>query len=480
MPDGGLPRLRRDGTAPRPGIVHLGLGAFFRAHGAIYTEDAMQSQGGDWGIVGVSLRSPGVRDKLAPQNWAYSAVELASGKRSVRVVNILNSVLVAREDPGAVLDAMCAPETRIVSLTVTEKGYCHSPASGQLNFDHPDIEYDLSNALPRSAPGFIVRALQKRRAAGLAPFTVMSCDNLPNNGQLIRDVILDLAERIEPDLRTWIDAEGRFPATMVDRIVPAASDDEITQLAAQQGSYDAAPVMHESFRQWVIQDDFVDDARPHWHAAGAELVSDVSRFEDMKLRMLNGTHSALAYLGYLAGYESISATVADLDFRNFVQGMWRHEISQTITAPESVSLDDYAEVLLKRYDNPSIHHRCWQIAMDGSQKLPQRILGTLMDNIASGRDAPRLCLAVAGWMRYVGGLDEDGAPIDVRDPLADQLRDLSASAEHPAGQAEALLSVREVFSADQARALHVPIVSAYETLVEYGAKLALNACLQEK
>ncbi len=465
--------LRRTGPArPGVGIVHLGLGAFFRAHGAVYVAEAMRVAGGDWGIIGVSLRNPDVRDALRPQEGVYFALELGPEGEIPRRVEVIDRVLVAPEDPEAVLAAMADPGVRIVTLTVTEKGYCHSPATGALNFAHPDIRADLENPWPVSAPGYLVRALERRRAAGARPFTVMTCDNLPENGRVVRGVVLDLARAIDPGLADWIAAEGRFPATMVDRIVPATKPGDIERLTALTGFADAAPVVHEPFRQWVIEDDFVDGARPDLAAVGAQMVTDVTPFEHMKLRMLNGTHSALAYLGYLAGHETIADVMADPVFARFVDHLWRVEIIPALAPPAGVDLGAYAGALAARYANPAIRHRTWQIAMDGSQKLPQRLLGTLAENAAAGRSSPGLLLAVAAWMRYVGGIDERGAPIDVRDPMAAELRALGEAAPDAAARVAALLSARAIFPADLAERLRPGVTAAYETLLDRGARAA--------
>lgn len=471
-------RLSRTRPAPALGIVHLGLGAFFRAHGAIYTEDAIAASGGDWGILGVSLQSPGTRDALQPQGWTYTALELGPGGPKPRHVQALQGVVVAPEDPAAVIARMADPAVKIVSLTVTEKGYCHEPATGALNLGHPDIVHDIINPLPLSAPGLIVRALAARRAAGTAPFTAMTCDNLPNNGRVLRGVVLALAREIDPELAGWIAAEGRFPATMVDRIVPATKPEDIAEVERITGRHDAAPVIHEPFRQWVIEDDFVRGDRPDWGAAGAELVRDVTPYEHMKLRMLNGTHSALAYLGYLAGHDTIADTIADPVFARFADHLWLAEIIPVLAPPEGVALRDYARALCARYENPAIRHRTWQIAMDGSQKLPQRILGTLAESFAAGRRAPGLVLAVAAWMRYVGGVDERGQPIEVKDPLAGRLRALSDAAVTPQARVDALLSVREVFPPDLAARLSAPVGAAYARLIERGARSAAAEAVQ--
>jgi fructuronate reductase len=455
--------------------VHLGLGAFFRAHGAVFVQEAMQHSGGDWGILGVSLQRPDMRDALAPQGGVYTALELGPQGEVPRLVTSVSGVLVAPENPRAVLDSMADPAVRIVSLTVTEKGYCHEPATGRLNLCHPDIVHDLAQPLPRSAPGFLVRALARRFAAGVPPFTVLTCDNLPGNGALVRGLALDMAARIDPALADWIATQGRFPATMVDRIVPATTPEVIARVAALTGVADAAPVQHEPFRQWVIEDDFVHGARPDLGAVGVELVTDVTAHEHMKLRMLNGTHSALAYLGYLAGHETIAQTVADPVFAGFVRRLWANEIIPAVTAPQGVDLFAYADRLFDRYANPGIRHRTWQIAMDGSQKLPQRILGTLAENLAAGRPSPGLVTAVAAWMRYVGGVDERGAPIDVRDPLAAQLRAASDAGTSAAEKVAALLAFNTIFPPALASALAPQVTAAFDRLAQLGAQKTLES-----
>ena len=464
-------------THPATGIVHLGLGAFFRSFGCVYVADAMAASGGDWGIIGVSLRSPDTRDALKARDWAYTSVSLAPEGEQLRDITVLNDVLVAPEDPEAVLIAMTGPGVRIVTLTVTEKGYCHNPATGDLNFEHPDIQHDLSHDLPVSAPGFLVRALARRKAAGTPPFTVLTCDNLPNNGRFVREMVIQLAWRIDPKLADWIAAEGRFPSTMVDRITPATTEADIARVSTLTGTRDAAPVLHEPFSQWAVEDDFVGGSRPDLEAAGAELVADVTPHEDMKLRMLNGTHSALAYTGYLVGHETIADTVADLDFAAYVRALWS-EISPAVTAPQGVSLTEYADCLMDRYANPAIRHRTWQIAMDGSQKLPQRLLGTVRDNLDAGRPVKGLCTAIAAWMRYVNGTDEAGQPIDVRDPMAGRLRTLAQSQDDPARIVASLLSVEDIFPADLAGRLQKPVSQAAAVIWQDCVRAAIKGSVR--
>ncbi|MEM8728868.1 MAG: mannitol dehydrogenase family protein [Pseudomonadota bacterium] len=468
------PRLTRgDLPRPAPGIVHLGPGAFFRAFNAVYTDDALAVAPGAWGIVAVSLKSPTARDQLAPQKGAFTAVTLTPEGADYRVVGSIVDVLVAPEDPEAVLAAMTAPATRIVSLTVTEKGYAHEPATGQLDVSHPDIAHDLTGGAPRSAVGFLVEALARRRSAGTDPFTVLTCDNLPSNGAVLRGLVLAFAKARDGGLADWIERNVAFPSTMVDRITPATTEADIAALAAAQGYEDPACVTHEPFRQWVIEDRF-PTGRPAWDRAGAQFVRSVEAHEMMKLRCLNGTHSTLAYLGYLAGYETIAETVADPAFAALCEKVWAEEIVPTLEPPEGEDLPAYCAALLERYRNPGIRHRTWQIAMDGSQKLPQRILGTLADNLAAGRHSPGLILAVAGWMRYVGGVDEAGQAIDVRDPMAGRLKDLSDGAGGAETRARALLSVAEIFPRDLAAALDGPVGEALARLTEDGSQATVK------
>lgn len=469
-----LPRLHRQGAAPETGIVHLGLGAFFRSHGALVVEEAMKGSVGAWGIMGVSLQSPSTRDRLAPQGNLYSAVEMRPGAQQVRIVNVLSGVMFAPEDPAGLVARLADPAVKIVSLTVTEKGYCHVPSTGGLDLLNPDIQHDIKNTIPRSAPGYLVRALMARRAAGHRPFTVLSCDNLPDNGRVVRNVVIGLANEIDPALAQWIAEQGRFPSTMVDRIVPSTTQQDIERLAKDTGQRDEAPVFHEPFLQWIIEDNFVDGQRPRFESVdGVQMVKYVAPFEHMKIRMLNGTHSSLAYLGYLAGYETIAETVNDPVFSAYLRKLWELEIIPTLTAPEGVDLYIYANDLFDRYSNPSIRHRTWQIAMDGSQKLPQRILTTIADNLGSGRATDYLILAVAAWMRYVSGVDERGNPIEVKDPMALKLRALSDAETLSSAKVANLLSVDEIFSRDLADQIQEKIAAAYAALVQNGARATL-------
>ena len=445
---GGVARPRYDRAALATGIVHLGIGAFHRAHMAAYTDAVLASGDARWGILGASLRSPDTRDALAPQDGLYAlAVRDASGER-LEVVGSVVRLLVAPEDPEALLAAMSAPETRIVSLTVTEKGYCHAPATGALDERHPDVVHDLAHPeTPRSAPGFVVEALRRRRAAGLPFFTALCCDNLPHNGATLRRVLVRFAELRDPALGRALAEELRCPSTMVDRIVPATTDRDREAITAALGAEDAWPIATEPFTQWVIEDDFALD-RPAWDLAGATFVGDVAPFELAKLRMLNGSHSTLAYLGYLAGYETVADTMAAPGFAALVRGLMLEEAAPTLPPVPGLDVAAYADSLVARFRNPALRHRTWQIAMDGTQKLPQRLLGTVRDRLAAGGAIDRLALGVAAWMRYATGRDERGEAIDLRDPLADELRRRTAGLADARAISDSLLGLDAVFGRD--------------------------------
>jgi len=453
----------------RLGIVHLGVGAFHRAHQAVYTDGALEQAWGPWGICGVSLRKPDVRDRLAPQDGLYCIAARATDER-LRVVGCLKQLLVAPEDPAAVVERLAVAETRIISLTVTEKGYCHDPASGELDRAHPDVRQDLAaSRQPRSAIGILVAGLDQRRKRGLAAPTIMSCDNLPANGRTLQGLVIAFAAERDDALARWIEREVAFPCSMVDRIVPATTGADVARIEAALSMHDAAPVVCEPFRQWVIEDRFAGP-RPLWEVAGAELVSDVAPYEEMKLRLLNGSHSAIAYLGYLAGFEYVFEVMAAPAFVSFVRRLIA-EVAPTLDLP--VDLDAYQATLIERFSNPALRHRTSQIAMDGSQKLPQRLLGTIRDRLRTGATIDHLCLVVAAWIRYASGTDERGATIEVMDPLAPRFATIAArTGREPAALAQGFFAIGDVFGADlpQDPRFTVPVTRQLASLLARGAR----------
>lgn len=464
-----------DRTQIQAGIVHLGIGAFHRAHQAVYTDDILSDKVNDWGIIGVSLRSPDTRDALAPQDYLYTLAIRDGDGEHTRIIGSLTNILVAPEDPEAVLQAMTNPQIRIVTLTVTEKGYCYAPASGTLDEGNADIIHDLQNPQhPRSAPGFIVEALRRRHAEGTEPFTVLSCDNLPANGETLKRVTVRLAELSNPDFASFITYNVAFPSSMIDRIVPATTDQDRATISQTISLTDQWPVATEPFTQWVIEDDF-PSGRPAWEQAGATFVKDVAAFELMKLRLLNGSHSTLAYLGYLAGYQTVSDTMKAAGFKTFIRTMMDEEVTPTLPKLPDFDLSAYKTQLIERFCNPALHHRTWQIAMDGSQKLPQRLLNTVQSRLNDGLPFDRLALGIAAWMRYVTGKDEAGNIIDVRDPLATRLQEATAHKSDAHEIMTALLQFDTIFTPQLAQnfTFKNTVQNALQDLLTYGASKAV-------
>ncbi|MDW5313011.1 mannitol dehydrogenase family protein [Rhizobium sp. PL01] len=457
------------------GIVHLGIGAFHRAHQAVFTDDVL-ARDLSWGICGVSLRSAETRDALAPQDGLYTLKVQDGSGETLRIIGSAFETLVAPEDPQAVLARMADPATRIVSLTVTEKGYCHNPATGMLDDNHPDIVHDLQNPdKPRSAIGFIVEALARRQAAGVAAFTLLSCDNLPSNGHVLKQVVARFAALRDPGLAAFV-SDVASPSTMIDRIVPATAEADRAAIGTALGVEDAWPVVTEPFRQWIVEDNF-PLGRPAWEEAGVVFVPEVSAFETMKLRLLNGSHSTLAYLGFLAGAETVAEAMALPGMQALIEGLMGEEVSPTLPPLAGFDLESYRRALIARFKNPALRHRTWQIAMDGSQKLPQRLLGTIRDRIRGGSSYDRLVLGVAAWMFYARGLNEAGKAIDVRDPLAGRMAALTQGLNDPEEIVTAFLSLTEVFADDLRRdaGFRTALVGALSRLLANGCASELAA-----
>ena len=445
-------RPRVDASALGVGIVHLGIGAFHRAHQAEFTEDAIAAGGGAWGICGVTQRSRAVLDELAPQDGLYTLVTRGSRDVRARVIGTVREVLFAGTDVAKVLARLADPEVRVVTLTVTEKGYRHDPASGRLRRDDPGIQADAAGAPPTTVIGQIVRGLQARMLADAGPVAVLSCDNLAHNGRTLAALVGEFVETLPAEesarLASWIAGQVSFPSSMVDRIVPATTAADRADVRSLIGLDDEAAVVTEPFRQWVIEDDF-PGGRPAWQRAGALLTDDVTPYEVVKLRMLNGAHSTLAYLGALAGCETVAETMDHEAFATVVQRLMRDDVRPSLAAPAGLDLGDYQEQLLERFANPSLRHRTTQIAMDGSQKLPQRLLSTLRARRAAGAEPRWIAFAVAAWMRWVwAGHTDDGTPHVLDDPLAPFLQRLLVGVDTPADAVARLLGVTEIFGQD--------------------------------
>lgn len=418
-------------AADAGGIVHLGIGAFHRAHQALYTQDANQSDSGRWAITGVSLRNRQVAQQLNPQDGLYVVSLRDSHGVQRRLVDTLRAVLVAPDAPQAVVAAIAAPATRIVSLTVTEKGYCRDP-EGLL---------DPALADESSLYRYIADALAVRRRAGLPGLTLLSCDNLAGNGAQLQRLMLQYLARREASLAEWFLAGCTCPSTMVDRIVPASSPTDLAELSRVLGMRDEAAVFTEPFTQWVIEDRFAQ-GRPHWEAGGAQFTGNVEPWETAKLRMLNGAHSALAYLGLARGHEFVHQAIADAPLRALVERLMRDEAATSIASAPGQDLDAYAQQLLQRFANPALRHRLAQISIDGSQKIPPRWLATLAHHQHAGRACPAILMALGAWIRFIRA---DRWPVD--DPRAAELAALWRDHD-AAGVVDALFGPQGSFAAE--------------------------------
>jgi fructuronate reductase len=403
----------------KPGILHIGFGAFHRAHQAVYTDLALGREFGEWGIICASLRSIESIRELKAQDHLFSVTARSAIADDVRVVGSVIGGLAAVEDRTALLDLLADPAIRIVSLTVTEKAYGLDIATGGLDRNHPAIDADIINpGAPIGAIGLMVEGLARRRTAGIPPFTVLCCDNLPTNGRVVRRLVLEMAEIRGRALADWIGRYGSFPSTMVDRIAPAATKETLRRASDRLGAEDRLALDTEPFMQWVVEDDFVS-GRPAWEAAGALFVEDVEPYEKMKLRLLNGAHSMIAYLGQLTGLDDVRDVMAiprhAARVRQYLQAAAR-----TLDPAPGVDLAAYQEQLVERFANPTIAHRTRQIAMDGSQKLPQRIFAAAADDLAAGRDGVAFADATALWIGYVRDA------VDLDDPRRDELKRAAA------------------------------------------------------
>ena len=451
----GLPDYDRSKVTT--GIVHLGIGNFHRAHQAVYIDHCLAADP-QWGITGVSLRKADMAEALRPQDGLYTLLEHDENGTHASIIASIKKMLPATEGVAPILASLSAATTRIASLTITEKGYLLDVATGRLNPALDEVRQDLENRRePRTAPGLLVEALRLRREAGLGPFTLLSCDNLSGNGHMLARLVSDFAALHSDKLAQWIDNNITSPNTMVDRIVPSTTDDDRAEALSITGLEDKWPVTAEAFSQWVVEDAFVA-GRPDLGDVGVQLVSDVAPFEHMKLRMLNGAHSALAYLGQLAGHETVRDAIRDEKLASFIRDLWREEIIPTLDRPREEA-ESYALSLVKRFENPGMRHLTRQVAMDGSQKIPQRILPTIRDRLAKSQPIARLCQVLAAWLTYVSKGD---TRFTIEDPLEPRFASLRTSCRGNLGRfAEEVMRMEQIFG-DLApnQALHRQVLAA--------------------
>lgn len=461
----------------KPKIVHIGFGAFHRAHQALFADELASCSDSDWGYCEVNLfGGEQLIQDLRQQDHLFTVIEKGPQQPEIKTVgSVCESLHLSFDGHEKVIEKIADPATCIVSITITEKGYGIDLHTEHLDVNHPFIKIDLDNFdKPKSAVGCLVQGLKRRMENHAGPISVMSCDNMPENGRKTRNAVIDFAQCVDPVLAEWIAANITFPSTMVDRIVPALTAETQQEIDDLLGEHEPCGIICEPFRQWVVEDNFAA-GRPEWEKVGVELVADVLPYEEMKLRMLNGSHSFLAYLGYLAGYEHIADCMQDPLFKQAAYHLMLQEQAETLNMPEGVDLKAYAESLIQRYSNPNIKHRTWQIAMDGSQKLPQRLLASATWHIAHQRPFPYIALAVAAWIKYVGRVDEQGHAIDVRDPLADDLYQRFQSCNNEAARVRAMIDISAIFG------IELPgedefvdaVTAAYQQIELIGAKQAV-------
>jgi mannitol 2-dehydrogenase len=461
-------------------IVHVGVGGFHRAHQAVYLDDLLGRGGSrEWALCGVGLlpQDARMRDVLRSQDCLYTVVERSAAGDRARVVGSIVEYLFAPEDREAVLEKMAAPACRIVSLTITEGGYYVNQGTGEFNAEHPDIQHDLAHPhAPAGAFGYLAEALERRRSRGLAPFTVLSCDNLQGNGDVARRMFLAFAGRRDPTLAAWISERGAFPNDMVDRITPATTDEHRALVREKLGIDDGWPVATEPFRQWVIEDHF-PLGRPAWEEVGAQMTSDVHPYEMMKIRLLNASHQALCYIGMLLGYRYAHETMADEDIRKLVQTMMDVEVTPLLPPVPGIDLAEYKRTLRERFANPTLRDQLARIGTEGSARIPKFVLPSIVEQLARGGPIRALTFTVAAWFRYLAGTDDRGAPLPINDPMADELiRRARAGREDP----RPLLELRALFG--DVLPGSPPFTQLLEqdlrALYREGPRQALAACLR--
>lgn len=437
------PRYARDEL--KAGILHIGVGNFHRAHQAVYLDDLFNAgKDLDWGLIGAGIRAGdrAMRQALEPQDWLTTVVELEPGANVARVTGGMIGFVPVNEDGRAIVDALDDSALRIVSLTVTEGGYCIDPATGSFNPDHPDIVYDAAHMdAPRGVFGVLLAALKRRRDEGRAPFTVMSCDNIPHNGQVARDAVAGLADLVDPSLAAYVREQVAFPNSMVDRITPATSDRERTILMERFGIQDNWPVFCEPFRQWVLEDNF-PTGRPALEDVGVTFTPHVAAFELMKLRILNGGHAAIAYPAGLLGIHFVHDAMADPLVRGFLDKLEAEEIIPCVPPVPGVDLQAYYQLIARRFANPDVGDTIPRLAQDGSNRQPKFILPSTRDRLKAGADVTGLALESALWCRYCAGTTDAGKPFNLDDPNAGRLTAAAlASKDDPAS----FLDLRDIF-----------------------------------
>lgn len=474
---GRVDRPAYDRKALTPSLAHIGTGAFFRCHQAEYADDLLRAGATDSAYLGINIRPPEIEPALGPQEGLYTRVLLEGDRVDRRVVGSLLSVMDGGQRMQAVVSRLADPAIRIVSMTVTEKGYCIVPATGELDTSRADLAHDLEHPeRPGTLLGLLAAVLRERRSRGVAPPTLLSCDNIPANGATLRKALRAYLARTDAPLAEWFEDQVATPSTMVDRIVPATSQEDLLATAdALGGLQDAGCVVGEPFRQWVIEDRF-PTGRPRWEDVGVEMVADVAPYEQMKHRLVNGCQSALAYLGYLAGYAHTCDAAADPHMLAYATRMMQREFEPTLVLTGRYDLAGYQQTVRERLVNTGIRHRTYQIAMDGSQKIRQRLLGPVRDQLRLGGPIECMTLGVAAWLRYVSGVDERGHAFEVQDPLAETLRSVARSGGDASEVVARALPLGELFDRELAESARFreALTASLASLHEHGARATVQ------
>ncbi|WP_243374809.1 mannitol dehydrogenase family protein [Microvirga solisilvae] len=475
---GFIGRPSYDRAQLRPGILHIGVGNFHRSHQALYLDDLFnRGRDHDWALLGAGVRASdaAMRQDLADQDWLTTVVEMEPGAHRARVIGSMTGFLPVCEDTSAIVAALRDPAIRIVSLTVTEGGYCIDPATGRFNPAHPEIVYDAAHLdAPKGVFGALVAALKARRDEGLAPFTIMSCDNIPHNGNVTRDAVAGLAALIDPALAIYVRDKVSFPNSMVDRITPATNDAQRTLLKERFGIEDKRPVFCEPFRQWVLEDNF-PSGRPALEEVGVTFTPHVAAFELMKLRILNGGHAAIAYPAGLLGIHFVHDAMADPLVRGFLDKLETEEIIPHVPPVPGVDLRDYYKLIAHRFSNPDIGDTIPRLAQDGSNRQPKFILPSTRDRLQAGADVTGLALVSALWCRYCAGSTDAGEAFPLDDPNAARLTPAALAAR---SDPAAFLDLRDIFGdiADSS-AFRLRFESALNSLWRDGTRTTLQRYL---
>jgi mannitol 2-dehydrogenase len=472
-----IPKPGYDRSSVTTGIVHFGVGGFHRAHEAMYLDRLMESgEGLDWGICGVGVMpfDLRMRDVLTGQDGLYVLVEKdQAGGWSPRVIGSIVEYLYAPDDPEAVIEKMADPATRIVSLTVTEGGYNVHPVTGEFDADNEGVRADLAgDTAPATTFGLVTEALVRRRTRGVPPFTIMSCDNIQGNGHVAAKMFTAYARLRDPELGDWVASEVAFPNSMVDRITPVTTDEDRAQVTERFGVTDGWPVVCEPFTQWVLEDRFTL-GRPAIEQVGVQVVADVEPYELMKLRLLNASHQALCYFGYLSGYRLVHEVAQDQLFADFLLAYMDREATPTLAAVPGVDLDAYKHKLIERFSNAAVRDTVARLCAESSDRIPKWLLPVIRENLAAGRDVRLAAAVVASWARYAEGIDEQGEPITVVDRLADSL---TAVAQTQRSEPLAFVANRELFGdlVDDP-GFTGPYLATLESLHRHGARATLES-----